>query len=186
MSNLKKRKQTYVYYTYLPMLLGIILGGVLYIIMSGLDITMYNLSIDNDYLSISNLSEISYKYIIKQRIMLFVAFVILQLLFSYKFTAFLMNMIFGLYYIFFSVRTIIEYGMEGLLFSLILFLPYFLFYFNCVCLIGKWFSCNYDNNNFLYERFNNFNFFVKVIIIIVMLLLGVVFEIFFQKFFQKI
>ena len=175
----------YKYYTYLPLMMGVISGGIIFIIYLLLDGSIDFLSLESNYFDYFYTNSSTNTYIINQRIIIFILFLIITLLFSYYFAAFMFNYILGIYYMLFSVYIIIEYGIKGMLGVFVLFLPFFMFYFYSICLMGKWFFSNSDYLKCQYERFNNINFFVKIILLIVMLLVGMAFEVFFQKNFIK-
>lgn len=177
-------KHSYKHYTYLPLILGLITGVLIYIIKIIFDSSNDIYFIEDKIIDLCKSLDMEYNsslYFFNQRIIVVVAFLIVQLIFSYYFASAFFNYIFGIYYIIISVNIIIIYGFDGLILIACLFLPHFIFYYYAVCLLGKWFFCNETSYNNIYERFNNINFFVKIIIIILMLLAGVLFEYFFQK-----
>lgn len=177
-------KHSYKHYTYLPLLLGLITGTLIYIIKIIFDSSRDFYFIEDNIIDICNSLDVgrnSSLYFFNQRIIVAVAFLIVQLIFSYYFASAFFNYLFGIYYIIISSNIIFTYGFDGLILIACLFIPHFMFYYYAVCLLGKWFYCNEDSSRNIYERFNNINFFVKIIIIILMLLAGVFFEYFFQK-----
>ena len=165
-------------YIWVSLIIGMITGVFLFILKRNKLFFEDNIIYINDY--IKNINSSDYPiYIIRQRIILLLVYFIIILLTSYKISICILNSFFGIFYGIVSCDLFCDYGIKSYLIIFVLFIPHFILYIYCFYLMGKYFFTN--DNNYL----NKFNFFVKIILIAILLCAGVCFEIFFQKNFIR-
>ena len=180
------RRFNYIIYTYFSFVIGMASGALLYFFVfhnrSLFDIQiLYNsgffqLPVETHYA----------RYILFQRISVMLFLLLLIFLFGYRTGIFLINYLAGLYYIFFSLEIILSFGIKGMLIQLLLFFPHFIIYYYCILLIVHWFEVDNGSSILCFDHINKINIFVKIMIVILLIAVGVCWEIFFQKNFLKI
>lgn len=178
-------KQENIIYTYLPLVLGMVSGIVLFFSFFNKMEIIYTSLLDKYY--VGNLSNyminFSAKYIIIKKLSVVLLYIFLIILFSYRITAFFINYVFGVYYALIASVIYFIFGLKGVVFILILFTPHFILYFNSFVLFLNWFCFRKD---LFYNTVNKFNTFVRFMIILILSILGICWEIFFQKNFMDI
>lgn len=164
-----------------PLLLGMISGSLLFIL--GYNQFNYNDIISNIYiLGHSNIDNNSYIiYLVQQRIIILVVFLIFVILVSYKFASILFNYIFGIYYDIMASTLFVEYGYSSYRILITIFLIQYILYFISMLIGGVIFSGNKISNSTTIDKSNILNFFVKIIFIVVLLFISVGSEMFFVK-----
>lgn len=185
----RKERDRIVYYTYVPALLGAVLGTLVFLIgvewinggwlERGLEDYQINVVMNLPLWKIS-------LYILKRRGGQILLFVLLTVLISYSVTAFFYNLLFGLYYGMITASLLVKFGMAGLFYSFSCFFPHYLFYLIAIYLIGKWISSNALKRKMCYGNGNKLQFFVEFLVIFFLILLAVFWEIKFQKNFLEL
>lgn len=168
---------------YIPILLGVSAGSLLFLYFAlrgrsvvGNEFFQYPL---NNIVSFEGPQMIT--LILKRRIPQFVFLFVVLNIFSYPVVLSGCSMIFGGYYGYVMSQLFYQFGNKGILYGIICFFPHYICYGLSLILIGKWFynvSNQYDPGN---ANVKNTQYFFKFFVIILLLFLGVFWEIKFQK-----
>lgn len=164
-----------------PLLVGMISGSLFFILG-------YNQFDDNSILSniymnnkIDSISNGYIIYLLRQRIILLVVFLIAVILVSFKFASLVFNYIVGVYYGLMASALFVEYGYSSYRLLIYTFLLQSILYFIIMYIAGILFSDDQYSKSVIFNKSNIFNYFVKIILIVVLLVLSVGSEIFFLK-----
>lgn len=134
-----------------------------------------------DGLNISDLN----LYICRQRIKQLLLFMGCSYLLSYSVSAILFSFVIGMYYGMVYCGMYLQYGLKGILYTCLLFFPQYVLYFFCICytaIIMKQY-----NQELLYcgKKSNKLKIIINVFVIIMLFVMGLLWEIFFQKNFLQ-
>lgn len=178
----KNRNKT-ILYTYGGMLLGVVIGCILFGIVT---YSGYFLWLDEglETFHFSAVLEISSHelgaHLFKRRCLNLIIFILTVFLTTYACTAFCFCTYFGVYYGYVLCDLIIKYGINGYCYGISCFFPHYLFYFILIFVIGKW---KIQSLNNYYGNINKWNYIIKIIVIIILFLLAFGWEWKIQKFF---
>lgn len=180
----EKQNKGIVYLTYGMVMIGMIIGCLLYL---G-DLLFFNAGFfrhcleDYSVDAVLNLPlEQIGIYIIKRRSEQLLVFVLGLFFTSCGIIISAYSMVFGVFYGISVCSLLVQYGIWGLLYGMACFLPHYLFYLMALYFFGKWF---YEKQEGKYKYYPNVNFlqsFVKFIVIFILILSALVWEIRFQK-----
>ena len=120
-------------------------------------------------------------YICKRRFLQWCCFGAVWCISSYYIAAGGYNLFVGGYYGFLAADLFIKFGACGLFYSLVCFLPHYMFSFYAVYCIGKWFAQCGRQEIYYYNRVNKMQYFVKIIAIILCVVFALIIEIKYQK-----
>ena len=180
----RKEPNKILLYTFFPVLLGVVLGTVIYLTCidcikgsyAGQGLEDYKIGAVMD-LPLWKLS----LYILKRRGCQIILFVLLTILVSYPITSFLYNFLFGLSYGMITSSLLIQFGFNGILYSFFCFFPHYLLYGFGIFLAGKWFLIGAQKKNMCYGNGNTLQYLTKVFMIFLLIFFAFFWEIKYQK-----
>ena len=165
-------------HVYFPILLGLLCGTIIYIwkfrLLGLFDKEIQIFKIEDASMDLCDYS----LYIIRQRVISFIMIIIFTFLFSYKLSIILVEFLFGIYYAIVSSALFCQFGLMSYKLIISFFIPHFIIYVICLYYGGKYII----NNNCYQNKINNLNFFVKILLIIFLMSIGVFCEVFLKKF----
>lgn len=170
-------------YTYTMIFLGSILGIFLNLIFSFyLDCYIFDFDIEEYHLKgfTIDLSSRYVFYLLKRRIVQLISFLLIGVLFSFKYAAIIYNFIFGTFYGIYFVSMFIKFGIWGIGFTIFSFFPHYIFYFLMIFYITKL----YDKTKYEKLTQKNIKFFISIFhffVIFILFSIGIYIEIKFQK-----
>ena len=167
---------------YLPVLSGTILGSLLYVtLLSNYNIIDINIcKIEDDMINNNYIL-----YMVQQKIIIIIIMLIIVIISTYKISVSVFSILLGIYYACVSCFLFCQYGLESYKMIIKLFIPHYLLYLFSLYFIGSKILYindhhnNYKNNN----KFNNINYFVKILLAVCIIIMGCISEIFYKKFF---
>ena len=183
---MKEKRQDYgmTYLTYGLAIVGMILGCFLYLA----DQIFYNATYFRYGLEEYSMGAVMNLplgqliiYILKRRSEQMLLFILGLLLTSCGVITGIYSMLFGTFYGVVTCNLLMQYGVSGLCFGMSCFFPHYLFYMIAMYFFGKWF---YEQKEGKYKYYSNVNFlqyFIKFIVIFVLITFSLVWEINFQK-----
>ncbi|MBQ9984438.1 MAG: hypothetical protein IJP29_07595 [Lachnospiraceae bacterium] len=179
-----KRTNNYMLYTYGMLILGVMLGSLVFLsaIMCG---NQYLLNFgleDFDVAVLFNAPESKIIiHIMKKRIIQLFIFVLLTILTSYPVATTVFCGSFGAYYGIVICNLILKYGISGLGYGLACFFPHFMLYFLIIYLIGLWRANAASSAQKYYGNVTKIEMVVKIVVIFSLFLIAVIWEMKFQK-----
>ena len=120
-------------------------------------------------------------YVIQQRAMQILLFMLFVLLFSFSLASCIYLFIFGFYYGIIMEHYLILYGLKGFSYGFFCFFPHYFIYFLVLYVIGKWIYPSEKNIKASYITINSLQKIMLIVWIVFLLGVGLIWEIKFQK-----
>ena len=179
----KYERQRIVYCTYGVLALGIFLGSLLFLIAAILPTAVLDYGLE-EY-GIEAMVNLPVKemmiYILKKRGLQIVFFLLVTSLYSFTISSGLYNFTLGGYYGIVISNLIIKYNFHGFLYGMVCFFPHYFFYFIAIYLFGKWNVQQLNEQDCYHRNVKKLQYFFKKFVIFSFVILGVIWEIYFQK-----
>ena len=172
------------YYTYFPLVFGIVVGGILFYILLLSNGTYFLEDGLSDYKldAVLNISVIDLIiYVLKKRFGQSLLFLIILVVCSYRIAACTYNFLFGFYYGIVVCNQLVKFGMSGMIYGIVCFLPHYLIYFLAIYLLGKWFYMDSKQKIYQYMNGNKLQYIVQYVVIFFLIIIALIWEIKFQK-----
>lgn len=165
--------------------LGAIIGCLIFlgcIMWSDFPILEYGLE-DFQISSMLNTSDTTFIiYICRRRILQWGSLLAVWCISSYYVAVGGYNLLLGVYYGFVLTDLFIKFGIKGIPYGLVCFLPHYIFSFGAVYCMGIWFGNVVRKEvNYYYDHVNKMQYFVKIFVVLLLLYISVIIEIKFQK-----
>jgi hypothetical protein len=182
---IKKRLYEKDYYLifYIPLLIGIVSGTVMYIYLQLQSFSLMEEGLENysiaGVLSLSDMELI--RYILKRRICQLFFLLLMSGVISYAILLAGYCGLFGCCYGLAFAQMFYQYGFEGCIYCVLCFFPHFISYGFVIYFIGKWFLCIPRERMLGMESVKRSQYFLKIFVIIFFFVFGMIWEIKFQK-----
>lgn len=183
---MKEKRQDYgmTYITYGLAMLGMIIGCLLYLAdQIFYDATYFRHCLEEYSIgAVMNLpvGQLAV-YIIKRRSEQLLLFVLGMMLTSCGMIVGMYSIIFGTFYGVVACNLLVQYGIKGMGYGLACFFPHYLLYVLAMYFFGKWYYEKQEEKNKYYSNVNYLQYFIKIIVIFILIVFSIVWEIKFQK-----
>lgn len=176
-------KKSMFLFMYMPLLFGVVAGSVFFLYFALHDFNLEECGIlkfsMKEVFSLTDLQLLV--LLLKKRVcQFFFVFIILNII-PYAIVLSSGSALFGGYYSYVASQLFYQYGWKGMVYGLLCFYPHYLCYGISFYLIGKWFLFFPENDRLKKNNVKNAQYFFKIFVIFLLLLLGVFWEIKFQK-----
>lgn len=124
-------------------------------------------------------------YLLRKRVCMLILFLCLSFILSYRFAIYLYGFGFGIFYGYSVSSWFLHDGIHGFIKIMIAFFPHYIFYFVSILFVG---SLMRDRNTYSVlknnsNKVNILKYFLKIIVIFLLLIIGVFFEGYLKKYF---
>lgn len=171
-------------FIYCPMIVGTLLGSILWIVGVQLNIPCI-LENGLESYSISGVLQQENRhlviYILKSRVGFMLLFLFFTIVVSYYVSVMLYSFLFGSYYGFVVSGMLVKCGIKGFVYSFMCFFPHYLFYFIGVYLIGNYYFDSKIQGQYTRCNVKKIQSFFKIFVIFLFLSAGLIWEMKFQK-----
>ena len=169
--------------------LGAIIGCLIFlgcIMWSDFPILEYGLE-DFQISSMLNTSDTTFIiYICRRRILQWGSLLAVWCISSYYVAVGGYNLLLGVYYGFVLTDLFIKFGIKGIPYGLVCFLPHYIFSFGAVYCMGIWFGNVVRKEvSYYYDHVKKMQYFVKIFVVLLLLYISVIIEIKFQNYFYQ-
>jgi hypothetical protein len=168
---------------YIPLLIGIVAGAVMYIYLKLQSFSMVEEGLESYSIAgIMSLSDMElFRYILKRRVCQLFLLLLMSGLISYAVLLVGYCGLFGCCYGLAFAQMFYQYGFEGCIYCVLCFFPHFICYGLVIYFIGKWFFCISKEQMLGIENVKRSQCFLKIFVIIFLFVFGMIWEIKFQK-----
>ncbi len=183
---MQKKKNKDFICTYVVMMLGVILGSCVFLFCVAHKMTFlleYGLE-DYDVTNLENLSmnKIIF-HILQKRIISIIIFMFLAIISSYQVSSTVFCGGFGVYYGLIVTNMIIKFDLCGLIYAFLCFFPHYYLYLLIIYWGGKWKMIRNRSDMYNNVMRNNVEYTIQLFILIVVFMLALLWEVFFEKIF---
>jgi hypothetical protein len=173
----------YYLFFYFPLLIGIVVGTVMYIYLQLQPFSTIGEGLENYPIAgVMSLSDKELlRYILKRRVCQLFLLLLMSGVISYLVLLVGYCGLFGCCYGLAFAQIFYQYGFAGCIYCTLCFFPHYICYGFVIYFIGKWFFCISEEQMLRLENVKKSQYFLKIFVIISFFVLGMIWEIKFQK-----